>query len=87
LDLFISILYAQEKRLLAQRVDGFRSTLIKRYSRAWTKPIEKLARLSGRVAWKIVGALERRGYDIREKISAPIGRVPRRALRKPKSDD
>jgi len=27
--------------------------------------IEKLARLSGRVAWKVVGALERRGYDIR----------------------
>jgi hypothetical protein len=34
--------------------------------------VEKLARLSGRVAWKVVGALERRGYDIRGKISAPI---------------
>ena len=40
--------------------------------------IEKLARLSGRVAWKVVGALERRGYDIRGKMSTPISRVPRR---------
>src|SRR5438270_6265251 len=29
--------------------------------------IEKLSRLSGRIAWKVVGALERRGYDIRGK--------------------
>jgi hypothetical protein len=36
---------------------------------------EKLARLSGRVASKVVGALERRGYDIRGKMSAPISRV------------
>jgi len=50
--------------------------------------IEKLARLSGRVASTLVGALERRGYDIRGKMSAPIsGRVPRRAPPKPKSDD
>jgi hypothetical protein len=49
--------------------------------------IEKLARLSGRVAWKVVGALERRGYDIRGKMSTPISRVPRRAPPKPKSDD
>jgi hypothetical protein len=27
--------------------------------------VDKLARLSGRLAWKVVGALERRGYDIR----------------------
>src|SRR6267378_2351633 len=40
--------------------------------------IEKLARLSGRVASKVVDALERRGYDIRGKTSAPIDRVPRR---------
>ena len=38
--------------------------------------IEKLARLSGRVAWKVVGALERQGYDIRENMAALIGRVP-----------
>ena len=38
--------------------------------------IEKLARLSGRVASKIAGAVERRGYDIRGKMSAPIRRVP-----------
>jgi len=50
--------------------------------------IEKLARLSGRVASRVAGALERRGYDIRGKISAPISRVPRRApVPKPKSND
>src|SRR5437660_1615487 len=49
--------------------------------------IEKLARLSGRVASKVVGALERRGYDIRGKMSAPTSRVPRRAPPKPKPDD
>jgi hypothetical protein len=50
--------------------------------------IEKLARLSGRVASKVAGALERRGYDIRGKISASISRVPRRApAPKPKSND
>jgi hypothetical protein len=38
--------------------------------------IEKLARLSGRVASKLVGALERRCYDIRGKMSAPISRGP-----------
>jgi hypothetical protein len=48
--------------------------------------IEKLARLSERVASKVVGALERRGYDIRGKMSAPISRVPRRTPPKPKSD-
>jgi hypothetical protein len=48
--------------------------------------IEKLARLSGRVALKVVGALERRGYDIRGKMSAPISRVPRRTPPKPKPD-
>jgi hypothetical protein len=38
--------------------------------------IEKLARLSGRVASIVVGTLERRGYDIRGKMSAPISRLP-----------
>src|SRR6266851_3231305 len=33
--------------------------------------LEKLARLSGRVASKAIDALERRGYDIRGKMSAP----------------
>jgi hypothetical protein len=49
--------------------------------------IEKLARLSARVASKVVGAVERRGYDIRGKMSTPINRVPRRAPPKPKSED
>jgi len=49
--------------------------------------LEKLARLSGRVTSKALGALERRGYDIRGKLSAPISRVPRRDPPKPKSDD
>jgi hypothetical protein len=31
--------------------------------------IEKVARLSGRAASKVIGALERRGYDIRGKMS------------------
>ena len=49
--------------------------------------IEKLARLSGKVASKALGALERRGYDIRGTLSAPIGRVPRRDPPKPKPDN
>jgi hypothetical protein len=47
--------------------------------------LEKLARLSGKAASKALGALERRGYDIRGKLSAPIIRVPRRDPPKPKS--
>jgi hypothetical protein len=38
--------------------------------------LETLARLS---LGKVVGALERQGYDVRERIAVPIGRVPRRA--------
>ena len=34
--------------------------------------LEKLARLSGKAASKALGALERRGYDIRGKLSAPM---------------
>lgn len=41
--------------------------------------LEKLARLSGKAASKALGALERRGYDLKGKLSEPIGRVPRRA--------
>jgi hypothetical protein len=37
--------------------------------------IDKLARLSGRVASRVAGALERRGYDIRGKMSVPISQV------------
>ncbi len=48
--------------------------------------LEKLARLSGKAASKALGALERRGYDIRGKLSAPINRVPGRGPPKPKSD-
>src|SRR6266404_6748740 len=44
LDLFISILYAQGKRLLAHAVDGFRSALATPYSRAWTRPRLKSSR-------------------------------------------
>jgi len=39
--------------------------------------LEKLARLSGKAASKALGALERRGYDIRGKLSAPINQSPR----------
>jgi hypothetical protein len=49
--------------------------------------LEELARLSGQVASKAIGALERRAYDIRGKISAPINRIPRRAPPKPESND
>jgi len=49
--------------------------------------LEKLARLSGKAASKALGALERRGYDLRGKLSAPINRVPRRSPPPtPKSD-
>ena len=47
--------------------------------------LEKLARLSGKAASKALGALERRGYNLREKLSAPIGRVPLGDPLKPKS--
>jgi hypothetical protein len=49
--------------------------------------IEKFARLAGKAASKALGVLERRGYDIRGKMSAPISRIPRRDPPKPKSDD
>jgi hypothetical protein len=50
--------------------------------------LEKLARLSGKATSKALGVLERRGYDVRGKLSAPISRVPRRAPPpKPKSDE
>jgi hypothetical protein len=49
--------------------------------------LEKLARLSGKTASKALDALGRRGFDIRGKLSVPIGRVPRRRdPPKPKSD-
>jgi hypothetical protein len=50
--------------------------------------LEKLARLSGKATSKALGALERRGYDLRGKLSVPIGWVPHRAPpEKPKSDE
>jgi hypothetical protein len=87
LDQFISVFYAQENgsspegstvsdRRSPRHIPGMDET-----------KIEKLARLSERVAWKVVGALERRGYDIRGKMSTPINRVPRRAPPKPKSNN
>ena len=39
--------------------------------------LEKFARVSGKAASKALGALERRGVDLRGKLAAPIGRVPR----------
>ena len=44
-----------------------------------TTKLEKLARLSGKATSKALDALGKRGFDIRGKLSAPIGRVPRRA--------
>ena len=50
--------------------------------------LETLARLSGKATSKALGALERRGYDLRGKLSVRISRVPRRAPpEKPKSDE
>lgn len=46
--------------------------------------LEKLARLSGKAASKALGVLERRGIDVRGKLSTPINRVPRRAPAPPK---
>jgi hypothetical protein len=87
LDLSISILYARGERLPAQRVDGFRSALATPYSSTWTRPRLKSSRACrGGLLLKVVGALERRGYDIRGKMTAPISRVPRRAPPKSKSD-
>jgi hypothetical protein len=49
--------------------------------------LEKVARLSGKTAAKALDALARQGLDIRGKLSAPIGRVPRRDPPKLKPDD
>jgi hypothetical protein len=51
--------------------------------------LEKFLRLSGKATSKALGALERRGIDVRGKLSTPINRVPRRtpAPPKPKSND
>jgi hypothetical protein len=48
--------------------------------------LEKLARISGKATSKGLDALARHGFDLREKLSAPISRVPRRAptSKKPK---
>jgi hypothetical protein len=49
--------------------------------------LEKLVRLSGKATAKALAALERGGYDLRGKLSAPINRVPRRSPSpEPKSD-
>jgi hypothetical protein len=87
LDQFISLFYAQENGSWPKgsTVSDRRSP---RHNPGMDETkIEKLARLSGWVASKVVGALERRGYDIRGEMSTPIGRVPRRAPAKPKSDN
>jgi hypothetical protein len=41
--------------------------------------LERLARLSGKATSKGLDALARHGFDLREKLSAPISRVPRGA--------
>ena len=89
LDLSISILYAHGEAAPGPKGRWFQIGARHAIFQGMDETkIEKLARLSGRVAWKVVGALERRGYDIRGKISAPISRVPRRApAPKPKSND
>jgi len=48
--------------------------------------LEKIARLSGKFASKALGALERRGYNVRGKLSAPLNRIPRREPPKLKPD-
>ena len=49
--------------------------------------LEKLARVSGRLASKALIALERRGYGIRKEMSVPISRVPRRDPQQLKPDE
>lgn len=49
--------------------------------------LEKFARLSGKTAAKALEALDRRGFDLRGKLSAPIRRVPRRDPPKPKAEN
>lgn len=49
--------------------------------------IEKLARLSGKATSKVLSAFERRGLRLREKLSTPINRVPRREPPKIKTDE
>jgi len=50
--------------------------------------LEKLARLSGKATSKALDALGRHGIDLREKLSEPISRIPRRSTpEKPKSDN
>lgn len=51
--------------------------------------LEKFARLSGKATSKALDALDRRGIDLRKKLSEPISRVPRRAPppEKPKSGE
>jgi hypothetical protein len=62
---------------MAQTVDGFQIGACHAIFQGMDETkIEKLARLSGRVASKVVGSLERRGYDISGKMFAPISRVP-----------
>lgn len=49
--------------------------------------LEKLARLSGKAASKALSALERRGFNLREKLSVPISRVPRKDPPKVKTEE
>jgi hypothetical protein len=51
------------------------------------RKLEQLARVSGKVNVEALAALVKRGFDIRGRLSVPIGRVPRRRNRKPKSSE
>ena len=88
-DKLVSILFARGEPAPGPKGRWFQiGTRHAIFQRMEETKIEKLARLSGRVASKVLGALERRGYDIGGKMSAPIWRGRRRApLPKPKSND
>jgi hypothetical protein len=88
LDQFISVFYAQENgswpkgstvsdRRSPRHIPGMDQT-----------KIEKLARLSGRVASKVAGALEQRGYDPWKDVGSDQQNSPvALLLQKPKSND
>src|SRR5258707_5553494 len=78
LDLSISILYAQREAGRGPNGRWFQIGACHAIFQGMDETkIEKLARLSGRVALKVVGGLERRRYDIPGKMSAPLSRSSR----------
>src|SRR5438876_1781401 len=77
LDLFISILYAQGKRLLAQGFDGFKSALATPYSRAWTRPRLKSSRACRD------GSLRRSSVRLSNGVTTSVERCPLRSAEFP----